>query len=138
MGWVPALASFGGGQFGFLEIIGLIILVGLVVNVAIFLIDSARIQISTGLDEKTAIANASGLRLRPVLLTKLVAAASLSPLIFFSELYRSISIVIVFGLLASGFISLVTTPILFIFFRSLSRNVSKLGSLRVKSAGVKR
>jgi len=126
MGWVPALATFGGGQFGFLEIIGLIILVGLVCNVAIFLIDAARQKIAQGIDEKEAIALASGLRLRPVLLTKLVAGASLAPLILFAEIYRSLSIVIVFGLLASGFVSLITTPILFIFFRWLSREYRRL------------
>jgi hydrophobic/amphiphilic exporter-1 (mainly G- bacteria), HAE1 family len=121
LGWVPALALFGGGQFGFLEIIGLIILVGLVCNVAIYLIDAARQKIAHGVDEKEAIALASGLRLRPVLLTKLVAAASLAPLILFAEIYRSLSIVVVFGLFASGFASLITTPILFVFFRWLSR-----------------
>jgi hydrophobic/amphiphilic exporter-1 (mainly G- bacteria), HAE1 family len=125
MGWVPALALLGGGQFGFLEIIGLIILVGLVVNVAIFLIDAARHKIDEGMDENEAISLASGLRLRPVILTKLVAVASLSPLILFAELYRTLAIVVVFGLLASGFISLITTPILFVFFRWLSRTWRK-------------
>ena len=122
IGVFPALSAFTGGQFGFLEIIGLIILTGLVVNVAIFLIDAARQRIiHDGWDDKRAIAYASGLRLRPVLLTKFTAIASLLPLALFSEFYRSIAVVIMFGLLTSGFTSLFTTPILFIFFRSLSR-----------------
>lgn len=120
-GILPALAHIGSGQFGFLEIIGLIILVGIVENVAIFLIDSANnLMVTDGLDDRTAIIIASGLRFRPVILTKLTAIASLAPLAFLSETYRQISLVIIFGLLASGFLSLITTPILFIFFRRLS------------------
>jgi multidrug efflux pump subunit AcrB len=125
-GIFPALGWIGNGEFGFLEIIGLIILVGVVENVAIFLIDAANQNITAGMDEKRAIALASGVRFRPVILTKITAIASLAPLAFLSEFYRSISLVIIFGLLASGFVSLVTTPILFIFFRWLSRAFLKL------------
>ena len=122
IGVLPGLAIFAGGQFGFLEIIGLIILVGIVENVAIFLIDAANQKIDEeGWDEKRAIAYASGLRLRPVLLTKVAALASLAPLAITSQFYRSISVVIIFGILASGALSLVTTTILFIFFKWLSR-----------------
>jgi multidrug efflux pump subunit AcrB len=121
VGVFPALKHLGSGQFGFLEIIGLIILVGIVENVAIFLIDAANQLITRdGIDDKNAVAMASGLRFRPVLLTKLTAIASLAPLAWLSETYRPISLVIIFGLLASGFVSLVTTPILFIAFRRMS------------------
>lgn len=126
IGVFPALAAFTVGEFGFLEIIGFIILVGVVENVAIFLIDAANQKIRIGWNEKDAIVHASGIRTRSVLLTKITAIASLAPLAFLSEFYRSISIVIIFGLLASGFISLITTPILFIFFRWSSRTLSRL------------
>ncbi len=126
LGVFPALAYFGGGQIGFLEIIGIIILVGIVENVAIFLIDAANQKINEeGLDEKTAIAFASGLRFRPVILTKLTALASLAPLAVFSVFYRSIAVTIIFGIIASGFISLVTTPILYIFCRWMSRQFAQ-------------
>jgi HAE1 family hydrophobic/amphiphilic exporter-1 len=125
-GIFPALGWIGNGEFGFLEIIGLIILVGVVENVAIFLIDAANQNIQAGMSEKRAIALASGIRFRPVILTKITAIASLAPLAFLSEFYRSISLVIIFGLLASGFVSLITTPILFVFFRWLSRTYIKL------------
>ncbi|MEI6729455.1 MAG: efflux RND transporter permease subunit [bacterium] len=121
LGVLPALAAFVGGQFGFLEIIGLIILVGIVENVAIFLIDAANQKIDhDGWEEKRAIIYASGLRLKPVLLTKIAALASLAPLAITSQFYRSISVVIMFGILASGALSLVTTTILFIFFKWFS------------------
>lgn len=127
IGMFPALAYLGGGQIGFLEIIGIIILIGVVENVAIFLIDAARSKIDEeGWDEKRAISFASGVRLRSVLMTKFTAIASLAPLAVLSVFYRSIAIVIMFGLLTSGFTSLFTTPVLFIFFKWLSRQYSGL------------
>ena len=121
LGVFPALYFFVGGQFGFLEIIGLIILIGVVENVAIFLIDGANQKVKEEeLDYKEAIAVASGIRLRPVLMTKITTLVSLAPLAVTSEFYRSISVVIIFGLLTSGFTSLITTPILYIYFNWLS------------------
>ncbi len=130
VGMFPGLAWFAGGQFGFLEIIGMIILVGLVENVAIFLIDAARQKIDQdGWDEKRAIAYAAGIRLRPVLMTKFTAVASLLPLAILSDTYRSLAVVIMTGLLTSGFTSLITTPILYIFFRFVSRHFWNFGFL---------
>ena len=121
IGLMPGLAFLGGGQLGFLEIIGMIILVGLVVNVALYLIDSARsYMLVLGYDQKKAIATASGIRLRSVVLTTITAIASLAPLAIYSEFYRSIAIVIMFGLATSGLTSLITTPILYVFFNWLS------------------
>ena len=126
LGIFPGLAAFGGGQFGFLEVIGLIILIGIVENVAIFLIDGAKQkEREEGLSIKESIALASGLRFRPVILTKITTLVSLAPLAVFSEFYRSISVVVICGLIASGFTSLVTTPILYVFFCWLSLRFRK-------------
>lgn len=130
VGVLPALAAFVEGQFGFLEIIGLIILVGIVENVAIFLIDSANQKIEEdNWNIKKAIAYASGIRFRPVILTTVTATASLAPLAILSDFYRSISVVIIFGILASGVISLVTTPILFVFFKWMSDQYQKASGI---------
>lgn len=134
LGAFPALALFVDGQFGFLEIIGLIILVGIVENVAIFLIDSANQKIyEEGWDDKKAIAYASGIRFRPVFLTSVTAVVSLAPLAITSDFYRSIAVVIMFGILSSGIVSLITTPILFIFFRRLSSWTNSLFSKKYSS-----
>jgi HAE1 family hydrophobic/amphiphilic exporter-1 len=130
IGIFPALAYFAGGQLGFLEIIGIIILVGLVENVAIFLIDAANQKVAAGATPKEAIAYASGVRFRPILLTKVTALVSTFPLIVFSELYRSLSVVVVFGLISSGFASLIITPILYIWFKALSNKVRSIKSPR--------
>jgi len=126
LGIFPALSLLGGGQLGFLEIIGIIILVGLVENVGIFLISAANQKIKEGWEPKKAIAYASGVRFRPIFLTKLTTLVSTAPLAIGSEFYRSLSVVIIFGLLTSGFISLFISPILYIFFRNLSRKIRRV------------
>ncbi len=125
IGVFPALAFVGGSQFGFLEIIGLIILVGLVVNVAIFLMDLANHKVRDGWDDKEAITYASGIRFRPIILTKLTALFSLTPLAVFAPFYRSLAVVVMFGLLTSGFLSLFVSPIMYIAFRRLSEKVRR-------------
>lgn len=130
VGVFPALYFFGGGQFGFFEIIGIIILVGIVENVAIFLLDAANQKIKEGWEEKRAISYASGVRMRPVLLTSVTAFASLTPLAIASDFYRSIAVVIMFGILVSGVLSLITTPILFVFFKWSSKNFQKLSNFQ--------
>ncbi len=122
IGVFPAVAFLAGGEFGFLEILGIIILTGLVVNVAIYLIDAGNQKIKEGWEERQAIAYATGLRMRAVFLTTVTAVVSLAPLAITSPFYRSIAVTIIFGLISSGLVSLITTPTLFIFFRWSSRN----------------
>ncbi len=80
IGVFPALWATG-SDLGFLELLGVTILVGIVENVAIFLIDYAnQIKKEKGLDAREAIIQASGVRFRPIILTKLVSLGSLLPL----------------------------------------------------------
>lgn len=113
IGAFPALVWFGGGQFGFLEILGLITLVGIVENVGIFVIDYANRRVKEGMHPKDAIALATAVRFRPIFLTKICALGSLLPLAVLSPFWRGLSVVIVAGILTSGITSLFTTPILY-------------------------
>jgi HAE1 family hydrophobic/amphiphilic exporter-1 len=115
VGVFPALTLVG-GQFGFLEILGIITLSGIVVNVGIFLMDLANQKRAEGMDTKQAIAEAAGIRFRPIILTKITTLGGLLPLIILAPFWRSLSTVIVAGILVSGFLSLFTTPILYVWF----------------------
>lgn len=106
-------------QFGFLEILGLITLAGIVVNVGIFVIDYANRRVAEGLDPKEAVALATAVRFRPIFLTKVVALGSLLPLALLSPFWRGLSSVIIAGILTSGILSLFTTPILYVWFTKL-------------------
>jgi len=116
LGIFPAL-SLEGGQFGFLEILGLITLIGIVENVGIFLIDLANQRVAKGMSPKDAIALASGIRFRPVFLTKITALGGLLPLMLLSPFWRSLTLVVVTGIITSGVLSLFTTPILYVWFQ---------------------
>ncbi len=113
IGVFPALAIFAGGQFGFLETIGILMVIGIAENVGIFLIDYANRKVKQGMDKKEAIAIASGIRFRPIILTKVTALAGLLPLAVFSPFWRGLALVVVFGILSSGILSLFTTPVLY-------------------------
>jgi hydrophobic/amphiphilic exporter-1 (mainly G- bacteria), HAE1 family len=116
IGVFPALAGFNQGQFGFLETIGIIMVIGIVENVGIFLIDYANRKVKEGMTKKEAIALASGIRFRPVILTKITALAGLLPLAIFSPFWRGLALVVIFGILSSGILSLFTTPVLYSWF----------------------
>ncbi|MFH1769755.1 MAG: efflux RND transporter permease subunit [Parcubacteria group bacterium] len=116
VGSLPALVVFARGQFGFLEVLGIIILIGVVENVAIFLIDFANQRVERGMDKKEAIALSSGIRFRPIFLTQLTSMAGLLPLAVFSPFWRGLAVVVIAGIITSGILSLFTTPVLYNWF----------------------
>ncbi len=122
IGVFPALAIFAGGQFGFLETIGILMVIGIAENVGIFLIDYANRKVREGMDKKEAIALASGIRLRPIILTKVTALAGLLPLAVFSPFWRGLALVVIFGILSSGILSLFTTPVLYNWFTRVKKS----------------
>ncbi len=118
---------FVGPEFGFLEIIGLIILVGIVVNVAIYMIDFANQKTKeNGWDDKKAIIYASAVRFRPIFLTTFTSITSLVPLYINSDFYKSISAVIIGGLFTSTIISLFVVPVLYVWINRMRRKIHKI------------
>ncbi|MDP1809024.1 MAG: efflux RND transporter permease subunit [Actinomycetota bacterium] len=111
-------------EFGFLELLGFTILVGIVENVAIFLIDYANQRIRQDkMDPKEAIILASGVRFRPIMLTKLVALGGLLPLAIESPFWRGMAATIIAGIGLSGIFSIVIIPILFMAIVNIERRL---------------
>jgi HAE1 family hydrophobic/amphiphilic exporter-1 len=131
IGVFPAL-YFAGGQFGFLEILGVITLVGIVENVGIFVIDLANRKRLEGVDYREAIAESTGIRFRPIFLTKVTALGGLLPLMIVSPFWRSLAVVVVAGILTSGVLSLFTTPILYSWFIELGGWFQRVGRSRAR------
>lgn len=125
IGVFPALWATK-SDLGFLELLGVTILVGIVENVAIFLIDYAnQLKREKGMTSREAIIQASGVRFRPILLTKLVALGGLLPLAIESPFWRGLSVVIIAGIGLSGFFSLVVIPILYVWIEALREKVHR-------------
>ncbi|WP_411821293.1 efflux RND transporter permease subunit [Leptospira sp. 'Mane'] len=108
--------------------IGLVMLIGIVVNNAILLIE----QFLRGINEKGSIRNRNELieiimhasidRLRPILITTLTTVLGLLPTAFDmgegSQLWRPLAITVVSGLTISTFLTLILVPLIFYRFFS--------------------
>jgi multidrug efflux pump subunit AcrB len=106
--------------FGFMTLLGVVSLAGIVVNNAIVLLDRIRIEIQEhGLDPTRAVIESAQKRLRPILLTTATTIGGLIPLwIGGGPMYEPMAITIIFGLLFSTILTLGVVPVLYsIFFR---------------------
>ena len=72
----------GGEPLGVMAMLGLIVLAGVAVNDAVLLLATARQLMADGIERKLALALASGVRLRPIVMTTLTTALALTPLLF--------------------------------------------------------
>jgi len=109
--------------------LGIIMLIGVVVNNAIVLVEYVELLRQRGKALVEAIVEAARLRLRPILMTTLTTVAGMSPLAFGlgegSELLRPLAVCMVFGLLISMFVSLLLIPSLYL--------LAHRGSLRARA-----
>ncbi len=106
--------------FGFMTLLGVISLAGIVINNAIVLIDRIKIEIEdNGLDPPRAVIEAAQRRLRPILLTTLTTVGGLTPLwLGGGPMWEPMAIAIIFGLVFATALTLGVVPVLYtLFFR---------------------
>ncbi len=109
-GVVPGLLLTG-NPFGFTALLGVVALVGIVVNNAIVLIDVLDRNLELGMPLEQAIADAVGRRTRPILLTTLTTVAGLLPMTLTqSTLWPPMAWSIISGLSASTLLTLMVVP----------------------------
>ena len=116
VGVVPGL-WLTGQPFGFTAILGVVALVGIVVNNAIVLIDLMNAHRRQGLAVDDAVVLAVARRTRPVLLTTATTVAGLVPLTLTrSTLWPPMAWAIISGLIASTLLTLLVIPALYRLF----------------------
>ncbi len=110
VGVVPGMV-LSGSAFGFQSLLGVIALVGIVVNNAIVLMDVMDRQLALGMDIREAVRSAVEQRTRPILLTTATTVAGLLPLAFSSStLWPPMAWAIISGLLAATVLTLLVIP----------------------------
>ncbi|MDB5497201.1 MAG: acriflavin resistance protein [Phenylobacterium sp.] len=113
-------------EFSIIALIGIFLLIGLVKKNAILIIDFALDgQRSRDLTAVEAVREACLLRFRPILMTTMAAGLGALPLaIGFgegSELRQPLGVAIIGGLIASQFLTLLTTPVVYVYIDKLRR-----------------
>lgn len=125
-GIFPGLV-LSGSPFGFQPLLGIIALVGIVVNNAIVLLDLIDTRLKAGFDIQNAVTEAVTRRTRPILLTTATTVAGLLPLALSSStLWPPMAWAIISGLLASTIQTLLVVPA--VCRLSLGRNASQVQS----------
>ena len=101
--------------FGFMTLLGIISLAGIVINNAIVLLDRIRIEREdNGLPADQAVLEAAQQRLRPILLTTATTVGGLIPLwLGGGPMWEPMAIAIIFGLLFATVLTLGIVPILY-------------------------
>ena len=114
-----------------MALIGIILLIGIVKKNAIMMIDFALdARREKHVTAREAIYQACLLRFRPIMMTTAAALLGAVPLAFQSgtgsELRKPLGIAIVGGLLLSQFITLYTTPVIYLYLDRLEQWIGRL------------
>lgn len=99
-----------GMSFSFPAFIGVVALIGIVVNNAIILIDRINKNTADGMPQVEAIVDAGTARFQPIILTSLTTIAGIFPLALSDETWGPLGFSIIFGLAFSTLLTLVVIP----------------------------
>ncbi len=118
VGVVPTLLLTG-TTLNLQSLMGLVMLIGIVVNNAIVLVDAVNLlRREHGMDVASAVLEAGRLRLRPILMTTTTTVLGLAPLALGigvgAEIQAALARVVIGGLLASTLVTLVLIPVTYV------------------------
>lgn len=106
-----------GAFFGFMVMLGLYSLAGIIINNAIVLIDRIEIEEAEGSKRYDAIINASVMRLRPIVMTTITTVLGLLPLILSRDpLFYGMANAMAFGLAVGTILTLGVVPVMYAMF----------------------
>jgi HAE1 family hydrophobic/amphiphilic exporter-1 len=112
--WALALA---GESIGLFVIMGIVMMIGIVVNNAILIVDQFNIHVAEGVPRHKAMIGAACERFRPVIMITLAAVLGMMPLALGrgigAEMRTGVGVASVGGILVSGLLTLLVLPILY-------------------------
>jgi multidrug efflux pump len=115
-------------EFSLIAFIGIVLLIGIVKKNAILMIDFALVaERDLGLSPREAIRAAALIRFRPIMMTTFAAILGALPLAVGwgegSELRQPLGVTIIGGLMVSQVITLLTTPVVYLYLDRFRRRV---------------
>jgi len=113
--WIHLLA---GRDLDFLGLVGLIILIGVVVNNGIVLLDSVNRLRAAGMERAEALLEAANRRFRPIMMTALTTIGGMVPLLFGQPTqmglsYKSFALTLIGGMAAATLLTLLAVPVFY-------------------------
>ena len=123
---IVAALLLTGKEFGFVAIVGVIGLMGMMIKNGVVLIDEIELQIKSGINNYTAIIDSTTSRLRPVIMAALTTILGMIPLIP-DPMFGGMAVTIMGGLFVGTVITLFVIPILYsVFFKTDIKKITKI------------
>ena len=114
---VMPVVMLTGKPFGFVAIVGVLGLIGMMIKNGIVLMDEITLEISQGIPLRVALVQSSKSRLRPVMMASLTTILGMIPLVP-DSMFGSLAVTIMGGLFMGTLITLIFIPVLYaIFFK---------------------
>jgi multidrug efflux pump subunit AcrB len=110
-----------GTPMEFMAILGLLSLSGLLIKNAIVLVDQMDVEIREGKARFDAVVDSAASRVRPVMMGALTTVLGVIPL-FADAFFKSMAVVLVFGLTFATLLTLVVVPALYAVFFKIDNN----------------
>ena len=104
-----------GKAFGFMALLGLLSLSGMIVKNGIVLVDQINTELANGMEPYKAVFNSAVSRVRPVSMAAITTMLGMIPLLF-DAFFESMSVVIIFGLGFATVLTLIVIPVLYCLF----------------------
>jgi len=146
---IVILYGIMGQKLSVMTAVGMLILVGIIVNNGIVLVDYTNLLRKRGMALKDACAEAARSRLRPILMTTLTTVLGLTPMAFFpgegSEMVQPIGQTVLGGLSFGTLMTLFLMPVLYYGFNRIRekrdikkelRITEKLARIESKRSGI--
>jgi|TARA_R110002096_G_scaffold314706_2_gene508909 multidrug efflux pump subunit AcrB len=112
-----------GAFLDFNAMLGLLSLGGIIINNGIVMIERVDLERAEGKSVEEAVVASALVRARPIIMTALTTILGLTPLMLFgSELWFAMTIVIMFGLAAGTVLTLGVVPVLYSLFFDFARS----------------
>lgn len=117
IGVMPVVLATG-KPFGFVAIVGVLGLIGMMIKNGIVLMDEISLEMSQGRELQEALIHSSKSRLRPVMMAALTTILGMIPLVP-DDMFGSLAVTIMGGLFAGSLVTLVFIPVLYsLFFKN--------------------